>query len=114
MEFDVITRDIIAAKNAGADGTSLTPLNCILLISLYQHHIYDLYFNIQRPKGIVIGILLANGQVDEFRMGVVRSLCLGLTLTFHRAFEFTTDPVKAMESIIKLGERSHAFWLLHN
>lgn len=59
------------------------------------------------PEGIVIGILLANGQVDEFRMGVVRSLCLGLTLTFHRAFEFTTDPIKALESIIKLGKKFH-------
>ena len=66
------------------------------------------------PEGIVIGILLANGQVDEFRMGVVRSLCLGLTLTFHRAFEFTTDPIRALESIIKLGERMHDSLASHN
>ena len=111
MEFDVITRDIIAAKNAGADGTSFISLNYILLLSSL---FCKLYFVNNEPEGIVIGILLANGQVDEFRMGVVRSLCLGLTLTFHRAFEFTTDPVKAMESIIKLGTVSHAFWLLHN
>jgi copper homeostasis protein CutC len=73
-----------------------------------------LFLNINRPEGIVIGILLANGQVDEFRMGVVRSLCLGLTLTFHRAFEFTTDPIRALESIIKLGKRMHGSLVSHD
>lgn len=54
-------------------------------------------------SGIVIGILLENGVVDELRMAVVRSLSAGLTLTFHRAFDVTADPRGALESIVALG-----------
>lgn len=48
-------------------------------------------------------MLLENGLVDELRMAVVRSLSVGLTLTFHRAFDVTSDPRGALESIITLG-----------
>lgn len=53
----------------------------------------------------MIGILLENGVVDELRMAVVRSLSVGLMLTFHRAFDVTPDPLRALESIVTLGTR---------
>mmetsp|Transcript_6595 Transcript_6595/g.6722 ORF Transcript_6595/g.6722 Transcript_6595/m.6722 type:complete len:409 (-) Transcript_6595:551-1777(-) len=71
-DFDVIVRDILAARTAGADG-------------------------------IVIGLLLADGSVDEQRMAVVRVLAEGLILTFHRAFDVCSVPTTALEAIIKIG-----------
>lgn len=62
--------------------------------------------------GIVIGILLENGDVDEVRMGAVRSLCSGISLTFHRAFDVSLNPTGALESIIKTGAH-HQYFLLN-
>jgi copper homeostasis protein CutC len=61
--------------------------------------------HVSSRSGIVIGILLENGVVDELRMAVVRSLSAGLTLTFHRAFDVTPDPLGALESIVTIGTR---------
>ena len=54
-------------------------------------------------NGIVCGILLPNGEVDTERTAELVELSKPLTFTFHRAFDFTPDPYKALEDIIKTG-----------
>ena len=71
-EFKIIQRDIINAKQVGADG-------------------------------IVCGILKTNNTVDAERMRDVIALASPLSVTFHRAFDLTRDPVKALEEVIALG-----------
>ena len=51
----------------------------------------------------MVGILLESGDVDEDRMAVIRSVSAGMFLTFHRAFDITRDPRRALESVINLG-----------
>ena len=54
-------------------------------------------------NGIVCGILLPNGEVDTEKTAELVELSKPLTFTFHRAFDFTPDPHKALEDIIKTG-----------
>lgn len=54
-------------------------------------------------NGIVCGILLPNGEVDIERTAELVELSKPLTFTFHRAFDFTPAPHKALEDIIKTG-----------
>ena len=37
--------------------------------------------------GVVVGLLLPNGEIDIIRMQVIRKLTSGIRLTFHRAFD---------------------------
>lgn len=53
--------------------------------------------------GVVFGILLSNGNVDIKRTKQLVDLARPLEVTFHRAFDVTPDPFKALEDIIDLG-----------
>ncbi|MGE5423786.1 MAG: copper homeostasis protein CutC [Syntrophothermus sp.] len=53
--------------------------------------------------GIVTGILNADGTVDRPRMAELVCLARPMGITFHRAFDMTNDPFRAMEDIIELG-----------
>ncbi|MEO8769110.1 MAG: copper homeostasis protein CutC [Ferruginibacter sp.] len=53
--------------------------------------------------GIVIGILDEDGNVDKQRCSQLVQLAYPLGVTFHRAFDRTNDPFKAMEDIIEIG-----------
>lgn len=53
--------------------------------------------------GVVIGILNADGTVDKKRNAALVELAYPLGVTFHRAFDRTTDAFKAMEDIIDTG-----------
>ena len=53
--------------------------------------------------GIVIGILQADGTVDKERCTQLVELAYPLGVTFHRAFDRTVDPFKALEAIIEIG-----------
>jgi len=53
--------------------------------------------------GVVIGILLADGQVDTARMAELIELARPMQVTFHRAFDRCRDPFEALEAIIGLG-----------
>jgi copper homeostasis protein len=64
--------------------------------------------DIQRCKdlgcdGIVIGILNADGTIDKERCQQLVDLAYPLGVTFHRAFDRTNDPFKALEDIIEIG-----------
>jgi len=53
--------------------------------------------------GVVFGILLPDGNVDIKRTKQLVELAKPMSVTFHRAFDVTPDPLKAMEEIIGLG-----------
>ena len=52
--------------------------------------------------GFVFGILTPEGHVDEKRCRELMELAHPLPTTFHRAFDMTRDPFRAMETIISL------------
>ncbi len=53
--------------------------------------------------GVVLGILTPEGSVDLDRMAKLVKLAQPMQVTFHRAFDYVTNPFEAMEQIIKLG-----------
>lgn len=53
--------------------------------------------------GIVCGILLPNGNVDVVRSKALVELSKPMSFTFHRAFDFTNDPFKALEDVVSTG-----------
>ena len=53
--------------------------------------------------GVVIGALTAQGQVDRVITQELIKLARPLNVTFHRAFDMTTDPVQTLEDLIELG-----------
>ncbi|WP_276088346.1 copper homeostasis protein CutC [Pedobacter sp. JY14-1] len=54
-------------------------------------------------QGIVIGILKADGSVDSERCAELIGLAGNMGVTFHRAFDMSSDLNKALEDIIDLG-----------
>lgn len=54
-------------------------------------------------NGIVFGILTPDGDVDMERSAELIELARPLSVTFHRAFDMTRDPYKALEDLISLG-----------
>lgn len=53
--------------------------------------------------GVVFGCLKADGSVDMEQNRRLMECAKGMSVTFHRAFDRTTDPFQAMEDIIDLG-----------
>lgn len=53
--------------------------------------------------GIVIGALDLNGSVSAKITGALIANAAGLPVTFHRAFDCTTDPAEALEVLIDAG-----------
>ena len=54
-------------------------------------------------EGVVIGMLNADGTVDSKRCRQLVKIAYPLGVTFHRAFDRTIDPLKAVEEIIDTG-----------
>jgi copper homeostasis protein len=52
--------------------------------------------------GVVIGILDVDGRVDKKRTRLLIDLAKPLSVTFHRAFDMTSDPFQALHDLIKL------------
>ena len=57
----------------------------------------------ERADGVVIGLLTADGEVDEKRTAELIALARPLSVTFHRAFDVAADPFRALETLIRLG-----------
>lgn len=53
--------------------------------------------------GVVIGILNPDGTVDKERNAALVKEAGHMSVTFHRAFDVTADPYRALEDIIELG-----------
>lgn len=53
--------------------------------------------------GVVIGMLNADGTVDKKRCKQLVDIAQPMGVTFHRAFDRTKDPFKALEDIISIG-----------
>jgi copper homeostasis protein len=53
--------------------------------------------------GVVLGILHPNGTVDTMRTRVLVDLARPMSVTFHRAFDITRDPMEALDTLIELG-----------
>lgn len=53
--------------------------------------------------GVVIGLLLPDGQVDQERTAELVRLARPMRVTFHRAFDMTRDPYEALDVLIASG-----------
>ncbi len=53
--------------------------------------------------GLVLGVLQANGTVDEAQTKLLVDMARPLPVTFHRAFDMSRDPLEALETIIRTG-----------
>ncbi|MBD2754654.1 copper homeostasis protein CutC [Spirosoma validum] len=53
--------------------------------------------------GIVLGVLQADGTVNEAQTRELIELAKPLPVTFHRAFDMTRDPLEALEAVIRTG-----------
>jgi copper homeostasis protein len=52
--------------------------------------------------GVVLGVLLPDGNIDTLRMLELITLARPLSVTFHRAFDLTPDPYQALAALLHL------------
>jgi copper homeostasis protein len=53
--------------------------------------------------GVVFGILKRDGRIDQRRSDRMRRIIADREAVFHRAFDVTPDPLRALEELIDLG-----------
>lgn len=53
--------------------------------------------------GFALGLLTADGKVDQMKCKELLEQCHPLPVTFHRAFDMTVSPHESLEVIIQLG-----------
>ncbi len=54
-------------------------------------------------EGVVSGVLLPDGRIDEARTRKLVEAADGIGFTFHRAFDQCRDPLEALEAVIRCG-----------
>jgi copper homeostasis protein len=52
-------------------------------------------------KGIVFGSLLKNNEIDFHALDKISNAAAGLPLTFHKAIDFTPDPLKSLMDLAR-------------
>ena len=57
----------------------------------------------QGVAGLVFGVLTADGTIDRARTRRLRDLADGRDAVFHRAFDVTPDPFRALDELVDLG-----------
>ena len=75
-----------------------------------ESELAEMIFDISAAKelgvdGLVFGCLNPDGSVDMENMALLMEAAGDTPVTFHRAFDHTSDPFKALEDIISLGCR---------
>ena len=73
-----------------------------------ESEIREMVYDIEAAKGLgvdglVFGCLCPDGSVDMENMRLLMEAAGDTPVTFHRAFDHTSDPLKALEDIIELG-----------
>ena len=73
-----------------------------------KEEIDEMIYDIEMAKelgadGLVFGCLLPDGFVDKENMSRLMEAAGDTPVTFHRAFDHTSDPLLALEDIIDLG-----------
>lgn len=73
-----------------------------------ESELQEMIYDIQAAKelgadGLVFGCLRPDGSVDMEAMAILMEAAGDTPVTFHRAFDHTSDPFKALEDIISLG-----------
>lgn len=53
--------------------------------------------------GVVVGFLQTDGTIDEATTKEIVELARPMEVTFHRAFDMSRDPFKALEAVIRTG-----------
>ncbi len=53
--------------------------------------------------GVSVGVLQHNAEIDKEHLKRIVEWAHPMKVTFHRAFDFTPDPIKALEDIIECG-----------
>lgn len=53
--------------------------------------------------GVVIGLLLPDGTIDKKRTDELTELARPMSVTFHRAFDMTPDPMLALSTLKAIG-----------
>ncbi|CAG8706678.1 17866_t:CDS:10, partial [Cetraspora pellucida] len=117
--FEVCVDSVISAINAEKGGASRVEL-CDNLAEggttpssggdfcYNEEEIEVMCLDIQHAKnlgahGVVLGILMPDGCVDVERVTKLVEIASPMEVTFHRAFDMTNDPFKALNDIIKIG-----------
>jgi copper homeostasis protein len=54
-------------------------------------------------EGVVLGVLRADGTLDEPCLAEFVATARPMTVTFHRAFDMTRNPLEALDGLIRLG-----------
>ena len=73
-----------------------------------ESEIEEMLYDIKVAKelgadGLVFGCLLPDGTVDKANMARLMEAAGDTPVTFHRAFDHSSDPMQALEDIIELG-----------
>jgi len=70
----------------------------------FQTMLYDIqHLKALGVQGIVSGVLLPDGQIDQRRTRQLIEAAHPLPFTFHRAFDMCLSPTDAIEQLIELG-----------
>jgi copper homeostasis protein len=53
--------------------------------------------------GVVLGAITPEGRVDRTLLAALVTAAAPASVTFHRAFDETSDPLRALEELVELG-----------